>query len=76
VIKKEDLQRIFSPFFTTKKYGTGVGLTVSKKIVEAHNGSISVRSDAGGTTFTVWLPLKQSKPSKNDRKRICLGCEK
>lgn len=58
VIKEMDLQRIFSPFFTTKDYGTGIGLTVSKKIVEAHNGSISVHSDDGGTTFVVWLPLK------------------
>jgi PAS domain S-box-containing protein len=61
VIKETDLQRIFSPFFTTKNYGTGIGLTVSKKIVEAHNGSISVHSDDGGTTFVVWLPLKQQE---------------
>ena len=59
IIKDEDLQRIFSPFFTTKHHGTGIGLTVTKKIVEAHNGSISVHSDEGGTTFTVWLPLSQ-----------------
>ena len=72
-IKKEDLQRIFSPFFTTKKYGTGVGLTVSKKIVEAHNGSISVRSDAGGTTFTVWLPLKQPESAVNRSQENLLG---
>jgi signal transduction histidine kinase len=61
-IKEEDLHRIFSPFFTTKHYGTGIGLTVSKKIVEAHNGSMSVHSDGGGTTFTVWLPLNQRAP--------------
>ena len=73
VIKKEDLQRIFSPFFTTKKYGTGIGLTVSKKIVEAHNGSISVRSDAGGTTFTVWLPLKQSESVEKRSQENLLG---
>ncbi len=61
MIKAEDIQRIFSPFFTTKNYGTGIGLTVSKKIIEAHNGSISVHSDEGGTTFTVWLPLNQQE---------------
>jgi PAS domain S-box-containing protein len=62
VIREEDQQRIFSPFFTTRNYGTGIALTVSKKIVEAHNGSISVHSDDGGTTFTVWLPLNQQEP--------------
>lgn len=60
-IKEEDMQKIFSPFFTTKHYGTGIGLTAAKKIVEAHNGSISVQSDDSGTTFTVWLPLPQNK---------------
>ncbi len=56
-VKQEDLARLFSPFFTTKDYGTGIGLTVCKKIIEAHNGSISVHSDSSGTTFIVWLPL-------------------
>jgi signal transduction histidine kinase len=57
IIGEEDLQKIFSPFFTTKDYGTGIGLTVAKKIIEAHKGSISVHSDGDGTTFAVWLPL-------------------
>ena len=61
MIEGEDLQRIFSPFFTTKDYGTGIGLTLAKKIVEAHHGSISVNLDAGDTTFTVWLPLNQQE---------------
>jgi signal transduction histidine kinase len=59
VIREEEQQRIFSPFFTSKKCGTGIGLTFSKKIVESHNGSISVHSDDEGTTFAVWLPLNQ-----------------
>ncbi len=62
-IRDEDLQRIFSPFYTTKEYGTGIGLTAAKKIVEAHNGSISVNSDDKGTTFTVWLPLPHNSPA-------------
>jgi len=62
-IREEDLQKIFSPFYTTKHYGTGIGLTASKKIVEAHNGSISVHSDDSGTTFTVWLPLHRNNPA-------------
>ncbi len=57
IISPDELQKIFSPFFTTKDYGTGIGLTISKKIVEDHKGSISVKSDREGTVFTVWLPL-------------------
>lgn len=58
-IPPEALQKVFNPFFTTKAQGTGLGLTVTKKIVEDHNGSISVKSDTGGTLFTIWLPLNQ-----------------
>jgi PAS domain S-box-containing protein len=57
VIPPEDLQKLFSPFFTTKEYGTGIGLTISKRIIEDHGGSISVKSDADGTVFTVWIPM-------------------
>jgi len=57
VIPQEALQKIFNPFYTTKQFGTGLGLTVTKKIVEDHCGTVSVRSDADGTMFTVWLPL-------------------
>jgi signal transduction histidine kinase len=59
VIPPEHLQRIFSPFFTTKEGGNGLGLTVTKKIVEDHDGSISVKSDEEGTVFTVWLPVER-----------------
>ncbi len=58
VIPAEFLDKIFSPFFTTKDYGTGLGLTLSKKIVEDHKGSISVKSDEKGTQLTVWLPVR------------------
>lgn len=51
------LEKIFNPFFTTKTFGTGLGLTLSKKIVEDHNGLISVKSDDDGTQLTVWLPM-------------------
>ena len=59
--EERDLHKIFSPFFTTKHYGAGIGLTVSKKIVEAHNGTMSVHSADGGTTFTVWFPLSRQE---------------
>ena len=58
VIPPEQLQRIFSPFFTTKESGTGLGLTVTKRIVEDHRGSISVKSDSESTVFTIWLPAE------------------
>lgn len=59
LIPPDELQKIFSPFFTTKNYGTGIGLTLAKKIIEDHNGSISVKSDKDGTVFTLWIPAHQ-----------------
>lgn len=58
IIQPDEVQKIFSPFYSTKAYGTGIGLRLSKKIVEDHGGSISVHSDDDGTVFTVWLPIK------------------
>ncbi|MBI4966426.1 MAG: PAS domain S-box protein [Desulfomonile tiedjei] len=60
-IPPDELQKIFSPFYTTKNYGTGIGLTLAKKIVEEHDGSISVKSDEEGTMFTLWLPLHHER---------------
>jgi PAS domain S-box-containing protein len=65
VIAHDELEKVFNPFFTTKGYGTGLGLTLSKKIVEDHHGSISVKSDESGTVFTVWLPVKQPEPCED-----------
>jgi signal transduction histidine kinase len=66
VITRDELEKVFNPFFTTKDYGTGLGLTLSKKIVEDHRGSISVKSDELGTVFTVWLPVKLPDICEND----------
>lgn len=50
-------EQIFEPFFTTKPSGTGLGLAIVERIVQAHEGMISVESHQGkGTTFSVWLP--------------------
>ena len=58
-IPKENLDKIWGPLFTTKAKGMGLGLSICKRIVEAHGGSIKVKSKVGaGTTFTVILPLK------------------
>ena len=52
------LERMFEPFFSTKKRGTGLGLAIVKQIVEQHDGTISVDSSLGkGTTFRIDLPL-------------------
>ena len=57
-ISADDLERIFSPFFTTKPQGTGLGLAIVRKMVNAHDGRIHASSAPGrGTTFTVTLPV-------------------
>jgi signal transduction histidine kinase len=57
-IPPERLDRIFNPFFTTKERGTGLGMAIAKKVVEAHTGTIDARSAVGrGTEFQVTLPL-------------------
>ena len=53
-IPADKLGRIFNPFFTTKEKGTGLGMAISKKIVEAHAGTMDVDSEVGrGTEFVV-----------------------
>jgi signal transduction histidine kinase len=57
-IPEENLGKIFEPLFTTKTKGIGLGLAVSKRIIEAHEGSIEVESELGkGSTFKVKLPM-------------------
>jgi two-component system nitrogen regulation sensor histidine kinase GlnL len=59
-ICKEDMEHLFTPFFTTKPNGTGLGLAICQKIVSEHRGMIKVDSDpTRGTIFTVMLPLIQ-----------------
>ncbi|KAB2336338.1 two-component sensor histidine kinase [Cytobacillus depressus] len=59
-IPKSDLEKLFDPFYTTKQDGTGLGLLVSKKIVEDHQGEITVESKLNkGTKVEVILPIVQ-----------------
>jgi len=60
-ISPEHLERLFTPFFTTKEKGTGLGLYVARQIVEAHGGRIRVAPrPAGGTRFAVTLPAQEA----------------
>jgi signal transduction histidine kinase len=62
-IPREQLSRIFEPFYTTKKKGTGLGLMIVQRILRAHGGRIELESHVGrGTTFRLWLPLHERKP--------------
>ncbi len=59
-IEPDNLEKIFSPFFTTKTTGTGIGLAEVHKIIQTHGGTIEVQSELNiGTCFTIKLPLKQ-----------------
>lgn len=62
-IPAEQLNRIFEPFYTTKKKGTGLGLMIVQRIVRDHGGRIELESHVGrGTKFRIWLPLRARGP--------------
>jgi signal transduction histidine kinase len=64
-IPAERLESIFDDFVTTKRRGLGLGLAISKKVVEQLGGTIAVTSQVGvGSTFTVQFPLTSARPSK------------
>ena len=58
-IKPENLSKIFTPFFTTKPEGTGLGLALVHRIVSQLGGTLDVASDASGTTFTLSVPARR-----------------
>jgi signal transduction histidine kinase len=56
-LTREECERIFTPYYTSKQHGTGLGLAIVQSIVSDHGGRISVQSEPGrGTTFIVELP--------------------
>jgi signal transduction histidine kinase/putative methionine-R-sulfoxide reductase with GAF domain len=57
-IPGEDIDKLFNPFFSTKEGGIGLGLSITHRIIDQHDGKIEVESAPGkGTLFTVWLPI-------------------
>jgi two-component system sensor histidine kinase PilS (NtrC family) len=62
-IEAEIRDRLFEPFATTKAGGSGLGLSIVHRAIEAHRGHVLVDSGKKGTTFTVLLPTSQSKES-------------
>ena len=57
-IKAEHLKSLFTPFFTTKKQGTGLGLMMTQRIIKEHDGLLRVKTEVRkGTTFQVYLKL-------------------
>lgn len=61
-ISKQNMEKLFTPLFTTKARGLGLGLLICKNLVEGHEGSIEVESKEGkGSTFTIRLPIQQGE---------------
>ncbi len=60
-IKDEDKDKLFEPYFSTKKNGMGLGLTIAKRIIMEHKGNIKVKDNKPrGSIFSIELPIKES----------------
>jgi PAS domain S-box-containing protein len=69
-LNAEQAQRIFDPFFTTKTKGTGLGMAIAKRIVDAHGGHISVGNNgSGGAEILITLPVSDHEDSPPNRRR-------
>ncbi len=56
-IPAEDQKKIFDLYYTTKKEGNGLGLSISQKIISQHNGLVDISSDERGTIFKITIPI-------------------
>ncbi|MBI1912146.1 MAG: PAS domain S-box protein [Deltaproteobacteria bacterium] len=73
-IPKENLKRLFEPYYTTKQRGSGLGLALAYSIIKNHNGFITVESEVNvGTIFYLYLPISEREPaalSPNGKKKV------
>jgi len=53
----DNKEKLFSPFYTTKQQGTGMGLALVAKILDTHHAYYDIVSETNGTTFSIWLPV-------------------
>jgi signal transduction histidine kinase len=64
-VSKENLARIFEPFFTTKSQGLGLGLAMTKRVIEEHGGKIEfVSAEGHGSEATISLPLSEMESDR------------
>jgi len=64
-LSKEECDRLFTPYYTTKEHGTGLGLAIVQSVISDHRGRIAVKSAPGqGTTFTIELPSRRKEPAR------------
>jgi len=65
-LAKEECERLFTPYYTTKRHGTGLGLAIVQSVVSDHAGTVTVSSVPGqGTTFRIELPAEQPRPMQS-----------
>ncbi len=77
-LTREECERIFTPYYTSKQHGTGLGLAIVQSVISDHGGRISVRSEPGsGTAFMIELPenLEALRTSQSENARIGLTAE-
>ncbi|MGH7915997.1 MAG: ATP-binding protein [Candidatus Binataceae bacterium] len=73
-IPEDKLTKIFNPFYTTKQNGTGLGMGIAKKVMDAHHGRIEVRSEAGvGTEIRLTVPVPDAARTASDERQDGAG---
>lgn len=73
-IEPEDLKRIFDPYFSKKRGGTGLGMSIARRIIEGHEGSIALESEVGkGTTVTIRLRLRRKSDEERGESEVNPG---
>ncbi|HSB77022.1 MAG TPA: ATP-binding protein, partial [Terriglobales bacterium] len=64
-LSKDECDRLFTPYYTTKEHGTGLGLAIAQSVVSDHRGRITVRSAPGqGATFIIELPRRRHEAAR------------